>query len=578
MSSVLQQAQAQQQHQNQNQQNNLSQFQGHTLGNANVGMESQLSHSQQQQQHPPPNINNNMLPPHHSIPSNACSVMQQQILENHHQSVMQQVNIPHQHGAHQVPHPATHSHHHHHSHTSQQYMPFGMSLNANNMGNGSSYGGGHPINPFHPHNHGHQMPDQQPAHAMNMSVNGLHPNCFMQTCLHFQSNPPPLPQAVNAQRVSAAIGWMSGPTTAPHHNAAMSHGSTNHNNGGNINACIPSQNIAPKASSSSRLHAAALPDPTALPGGIEILWRELPPDCQKIMVPQDIPDSARCRGYFTVCELLVLKRGLESRFMGSVKALANSPSQKIPLNKVVQGRAGKGEGQNKRGPKRGTGKDRNSNKGYRTPEMSPSEKDGNNQEPRDGAEMDLSSNNMDATEMMQEDTDGDNSLYGELMINLGDMKREIHTTETPAVTGVGGAVKEAMDALASTVNADQNGNGVGNSGTAGEEDKDDNGMNLLMRKDSDSDELVINESPINNVTALDVMVPGETQVNNDSNNDNGANEMMQERTICNTNELAIVPQLSSMPGNQLVLQLLLFLFFDLILLKLLFFSFSRLVQ
>ena len=54
-------------------------------------------------------------------------------------------------------------------------------------------------------------------------------------------------------------------------------------------------------------------DQATFPGGLEVLWREVPEECQRLITPQDVPDTARFRGYFTVCELLSLKRSLMSR-------------------------------------------------------------------------------------------------------------------------------------------------------------------------------------------------------------------------------------------------------------------------
>lgn len=48
-------------------------------------------------------------------------------------------------------------------------------------------------------------------------------------------------------------------------------------------------------------------------GGLSVLWRQVPEACQKIVTQHDIPDTVKVRGYFTVCELLELKRSLMGR-------------------------------------------------------------------------------------------------------------------------------------------------------------------------------------------------------------------------------------------------------------------------
>lgn len=48
-------------------------------------------------------------------------------------------------------------------------------------------------------------------------------------------------------------------------------------------------------------------------GGLSVLWGQVPEACQKILTQHDIPDTVKVRGYFTVCELLELKRSLVGR-------------------------------------------------------------------------------------------------------------------------------------------------------------------------------------------------------------------------------------------------------------------------
>jgi len=55
------------------------------------------------------------------------------------------------------------------------------------------------------------------------------------------------------------------------------------------------------------------------PGGLEVLWKEVPEECQKMLTPQDVPDAAKFRGYFTVCELIALKRSLTAKLKRSAK-------------------------------------------------------------------------------------------------------------------------------------------------------------------------------------------------------------------------------------------------------------------
>ncbi|XP_021946938.2 uncharacterized protein LOC110844918 isoform X2 [Folsomia candida] len=69
----------------------------------------------------------------------------------------------------------------------------------------------------------------------------------------------------------------------------------------------------------------------AYPGGLEVVWREVPETCQRLITMQDVPDTARMRGYFTVCELLSLKRNL----MGRLEIVEAERSQITPREESV---------------------------------------------------------------------------------------------------------------------------------------------------------------------------------------------------------------------------------------------------
>jgi len=52
------------------------------------------------------------------------------------------------------------------------------------------------------------------------------------------------------------------------------------------------------------------------PSGIDVVFKQVPSECRALLVPSDVQDSATRRGYFTVGELLELKRLLISRYTG----------------------------------------------------------------------------------------------------------------------------------------------------------------------------------------------------------------------------------------------------------------------
>lgn len=407
----------------------------HNLSNGGMGGQ----HSAQSHMHPPI----------HSMQGGSCSTtMQQHILDGHHHHV-QPISMAHQ--QHQLGLPPPH-----HGHNSQQYVSYGMPFGSNTMGNGNSYP--NHLNPYHPQHHP-QIPNQQPAHAMSMNLQGMSQSCFMQHpggCMHFQPGNPAIPAALNNQRGST-VGWINGGTNSSAASMAtqvQGHLVANYTGG---------QNGGPKAlpGAIAKMPAAMIQDPNAVPSGLEILWRELPVDCQKLFMQQDIPDSAKFRGYFTVAELLVLKRILQSRYAGAESAkllpvvlhAPPAPAQKMPFPKITQGGVTKEKGSTKRGgstpkkpkEKRSPGE---SGKGKGSKRKSQQQDTGINST----NEMVASSNPCEP-EMMHEDTDDNNSQNGELMISLDSMKHEVlQTSAIPMVTGygVGGAVKEAMDALVST--------------------------------------------------------------------------------------------------------------------------------
>lgn len=303
----------QQQHLHQNSslglQTNLSHYQGHNLG---MGVDQQ----QQQSVH---------------------SSMQQHAFQNtvqHPLSMDNQLSssFSQQHGQPQLRpqfNPVSQLQHHRYN------MPFGM-MN-NNMGNGLNPYGNPQMNAFHPQHH---IPNQQQGH--------LSP-CFMP---HGPFVPGFHPQ--DQRTTNGAAGWMNingpGHLPIPGANVPGCIGGRNMSNGtGAPHPCmspIPFPRV--KIPSTPRVHNPSNSDPNAIPGGLEILLRELHVDCQKLMVPRDIPDSAKCRGYFTVSELLCLKRTLEARYAAGHKPPTNSTN-------VVDIIKEEGAGTGKRGSKRRQG-------------------------------------------------------------------------------------------------------------------------------------------------------------------------------------------------------------------------------
>jgi hypothetical protein len=112
---------------------------------------------------------------------------------------------------------------------------------------------------------------------------------------------------------------------------------------GFANSCHPNQNQTPITNNNPTPSNSILPhripwtasssEPSAYPGGLEIVWREVPEECQRLLSMQDVPDSAKLRGYFTVCELINLKRSLLGR-LGSLETGKLNATHKFNMYKT----------------------------------------------------------------------------------------------------------------------------------------------------------------------------------------------------------------------------------------------------
>ncbi|CAL8080978.1 unnamed protein product [Orchesella dallaii] len=404
------------------------------------------------------------VPIHHHLSPYANQHLQHQLMEGHHHQQAHHINLhQQQNNAHQFssqfPLPSSHIAHPN-VHTNQQNLvPFGMNFNSNVVGNGHQYinnqGGTFALN-----NH-HQLANQQHAHTHQMQQQ--HTSCFMQhSCMHMQHQPL---AALNAPRSPNTVNWMSHQTSVPISGSVGNTYSVMSPGMGSTKVAIPT------------IHHPALSDPASLPGGLEHLWKNVPVECQRIMTTQDIPDSARSRGYFTVFELLQLKRSLMMRLgCGGVPAPIALKAAAAPLKSTTITKKDKEEG--KRASKRGNNQSNNSNEtvsGTKPPEE---EGYGNGQryetkekrqrQPSRHSETN-SEETVDADANMEQDVEDPESTYGEQMIAIANIKNEeivIHTN-MPPITGVGvaGAVKDAMNALTSdgnNVSADGDETGVQN--------------------------------------------------------------------------------------------------------------------
>ena len=117
----------------------------------------------------------------------------------------------------------------------------------------------------------------------------------------------------------AAAGWNHQQQISDHHQQHVANELQNHGQNGpgaaiypQHSPLIPSQEVMDEVVRFMPYYASSNEQPT-FPGGLEVLWKEVPEDCQRLITPQDVPETARFRGYFTVCELLTLKRSLMSR-------------------------------------------------------------------------------------------------------------------------------------------------------------------------------------------------------------------------------------------------------------------------
>lgn len=534
--------------------NGLSHVHGHGIGN--MSMETQ----HQQQQQPVSNIHHS-INPIHSIQGNPCATLPHHLMDGRHH----QMNLNHQHSSHSVnhgpPHQPAHSHipiahHAHATHNPQQFMPFGMHMGGNGMGTGSGHSN-HQITPYHTYHHGPQITNQQPAHSMNMNLNPMQQSCFMphSACMHYQQNPQQM-STLNSQRAASnTVAWMNGPSSS---SGPISNQTAIMTNNQNRAIIVPTQNGVAKIMTAAKGQVVAVSDPNAIPGGLEVLWRELPVDCQKLLVPADVPDTARLRGYFTVCELIILKRALEARYLGSVKTLPSLPSATPQHSPTSKSDTSSGSGGNKpeghsgrRGRKRGGNKDNSGNKLAKSGNYSKE----NRQNQEDGGNINnsMSMTNCELNSVMHED---DENSLGELMISLDNIKSEIAVTRSSPVAevGVGGAVKEAMETLTpSNSTADQTSNGNGEeetrSGGTGTIPKDGGQVLVVPENDSDcSTELMANDGETthqnNNHVQVVVVRAAESE---QSNNTSMPENMEQQKDTSNENSnLQLLP---SMPGK-----------------------------
>ncbi|CAL8129666.1 unnamed protein product [Orchesella dallaii] len=415
---------------------------------------------------------------HHQLNPYGNQHLQHQLMEGHHHQQAHQINLHQQQNnglqfSPQFPQTSSHIAHPKVHNNQQTLVPFGMNFNSNIVGNGPQYINNQ-VGTFP-----HQLTNQQPAHAHQMQQ-PQHTSCFMQDPRMYMQHQPLA--TLNAPKSTSTVSRMSSQTSSVPTSGSV----------GNTHTVM-----SPGMGAIPAIQHPSLPDFTTMPGGLEHVWKGVPLECQWIMTLQDIPNSARCRGYFTVGELLHLKRSLMIRLANSripVPMTINpAPLKNIRLTK-------KGKQESKRGPKK---RNNQSNNNLAVSILKPPEEEGygngqgyenKQQQQRQPSRHPETNEEVNVDANMEQDLEDPESTFGEQMIAKANIKNEeiVINTNMPPITWicVAGALKDAMNALTSEVsNASADGD---ETGTGVQNDNGDEQKTQKQIENSESDHVMDN--------------------------------------------------------------------------------------